>query len=133
MEIVMGEKEGILLLELSGQLVAGEPASRLRAAVEEAISSGRNRLILNMAGVDYVDSSGLGALVMAFTTARKEGGTVKLLNLSRRNIELIVLTKLETVFEVFDDEQSAVNSFFPGREIQKFDILSFLKQRKAEE
>ena len=65
-----------------------------------------------------------------FSALRKKEGTLKLLNLTRRNVELLVLTKLETVFEVFDDEQSAVNSFFPNREIKHFDILAFLQQRK---
>ena len=69
---------------------------------------------------------------MARATARRAGGTMKLLNLSRRSIELIVLTRLEMVFEVFNEEQSAVNSFFPDREIKKFDILSFLQQHKTE-
>jgi len=82
--------------------------------------------------VDYIDSTGLGALVMGYTTLRKAGGTLKLLNLSRRNIELIVFTKLETVFEIFDDELDAVNSFFPGRSVRRFDILSFVQQQSRE-
>jgi len=86
--------------------------------------------VLNLAQVDYIDSSGLGALVMSYSTLKKKDGALKLLNLTRRNVELLVLTKLETVFEVFDDEQNAVNSFFPNREIKKFDILAFLQQRK---
>ena len=95
-----------------------------------APGAGTVRAILNLADVDYIDSSGLGALVMSFSALRKKDGTLKLLNLTRRNVELLVLTKLETVFEVFDDEQNAVNSFFPNREIKKFDILAFLQQRK---
>lgn len=87
-------------------------------------------MILNLAGVDYIDSTGLGSLVICFSTMRKAGGSVKLLNLSRRNIELLVLTKLETVFEVFADEQDAVNSFFPDREVKKFDILAFVQSHK---
>jgi anti-sigma B factor antagonist len=67
---------------------------------------------------------------MSYSTLKKKDGMLKLLNLTRRNVELLVLTKLETVFEVFDDEQNAVNSFFPNREIKKFDILAFLQQRK---
>jgi anti-sigma B factor antagonist len=60
----------------------------------------------------------------------REGGSLKLLNLSKRSIELLILTKLTTVFELFDDEQSAVNSFFPGRELKRFDILSFVQENK---
>jgi anti-sigma B factor antagonist len=75
----------------------------------------------------------LGAVVMCSTTMRKAGGTVKLLNLNRRNIELLVMTKLATVFEIFTDDQDAVNSFFPDRKLNAFDILSFVQQMKKEE
>ena len=66
-------------------------------------------------------------MVMSFTTIQKLGGALKLLNLSKRHIELLVLTKLSTIFEVFDDEQDAINSFFPDREVHRFDILHFVK------
>lgn len=123
-------KEGIVILDAKGQIVAGDGADRLRERLKALAETGSANAILNLAGVDYIDSSGLGALVMSFSALRKKEGTLKLLNLTRRNVELLVLTKLETVFEVFDDEQNAVNSFFPNREIKRFDILSFLQQRK---
>lgn len=123
-------KEGIVIVDAKGQLVAGEGADKLRDHLRALAERETPNAILNLAQVDYIDSSGLGAMVMSFSTLRKKGGALKLLNLSRRNVELLVLTKLETVFEVFDDEQSAVNSFFPNREIKKFDILTFLQQRK---
>jgi anti-anti-sigma regulatory factor len=82
--------------------------------------------------VEYIDSTGLGSMVICFTTLQKAGGAMKLMKLNRRNIELLVLTKLSTVFEVFQDEQDAVNSFFPEREIKRFDILSFVKQQEGE-
>jgi anti-sigma B factor antagonist len=123
-------KEGIVIVDAKGQIVAGQGADKLRDHLRGLGESETPNTILNLAQVDYIDSSGLGALVMSFSTLRKKGGALKLLNLSRRNVELLVLTKLETVFEVFDDEQSAVNSFFPNREIKKFDILTFLQQRK---
>ena len=123
-------KEGILILDAKGQIVAGDGADRLRDRLRVLAEEGTANAILNLAQVDYIDSSGLGALVMSYSALRKKDGTLKLLNLTRRNVELLVLTKLETVFEVFDDEQNAVNSFFPNREIRKFDILSFLQQRK---
>jgi anti-sigma B factor antagonist len=82
--------------------------------------------------VDYIDSTGLGAMVVCYTTLRKSGGALKLLNLNRRNIELLVLTKLSTVFEIFSDEQDAVNSFFPDRAIQRFDILAFLERQQEQ-
>ena len=83
--------------------------------------------------MDYIDSTGLGALVMCSTSQRKAGGSLKLENLNRRNIELLVMTKLATVFDLFTDEQDAVNSFFPDRAIKTFDILNFVEQMKKEE
>jgi anti-sigma B factor antagonist len=84
--------------------------------------------------VEYIDSTGLGTLVVCYNTLQKAGGALKLLNLNCRNTELLILTKLSTVFELFDDEQEAVNSFFPGREIRHFDILSFVEEsRRSEE
>ena len=132
MELTLSEriKEGIVILDAKGQIVAGESADRLRERLKAMAEAGPANVILNLAHVDYIDSSGLGALVMSFSALRKKEGTLKLLNLTRRNVELLVLTKLETVFEVYDDEQSAVNSFFPNREIKRFDILAFLQQRK---
>ena len=126
------EREGVVILDLEGRITAGEEASLLRDTLRRLAEGGHNRIILNLGKVDYIDSTGLGALVMGYTTLRKAGGTLKLLNLSRRNIELIVFTKLETVFEIFDDELDAVNSFFPGRSVRRFDILSFVQQQSRE-
>ncbi|MFN0107059.1 MAG: STAS domain-containing protein [Bryobacteraceae bacterium] len=123
-------KEGIIILDAKGQIVAGDGADTLRDRLKALAEAGSVNAILNLQHVDYIDSSGLGAMVMSFSALRKKDGTLKLLNLTRRNVELLVLTKLETVFEVFDEEQNAVNSFFPNREIKRFDILSFLQQRK---
>jgi anti-sigma B factor antagonist len=125
-------REGIPILDVKGQIIAGEGADALRERIKALAAAGTVNAVLNLADVSYIDSSGLGALVMSFSGLRKAGGALKLLHLSRRNVELLVLTKLETVFEAFDDEQSAVNSFFPGRAIKKFDILTFLQQRKKE-
>lgn len=128
LQITRREREGVIILDLKGRLVAGEEAAALREQVK-AVATGPVNIILDLAGVDYIDSTGLGGLVICFTTARKAGGSIKLLNLTRRNIELLVLTKLETVFEVFVDEQDAVNSFFPDRELKKFDILAFVQSQ----
>jgi anti-sigma B factor antagonist len=132
LEIHEREREGIVILDLEGRITAGEEASLLRDTLRRLAEGGHNRIILNLEKVDYIDSTGLGALVMGYTTLRKAGGTLKLLNLSRRNIELIVFTKLETVFEIFDDELDAVNSFFPGRSVRRFDILSFVQQQSRQ-
>ena len=129
LDIQQREREGIVILDLKGRLVVGEPIAGLRERIRELCESGRNNVILNLQAVDYIDSTGLGGLVISYTTLKKAGGALKILNLSRRNIELLVLTKLSTVFEVFNDEQDAVNSFFPNREIRKFDILAFVQQQ----
>jgi anti-sigma B factor antagonist len=128
-DIEQREREGIVILDVKGRLVVGEAVASLREKIRELGESGRTNIILNLADVDYIDSTGLGGLVISYTSLKKAGGALKLLSLSRRNIELLVLTKLTTVFEIFDDEQDAVNSFFPNRQIKKFDILSFVNQQ----
>ena len=89
-------------------------------------------LILNPQLTDFIDSTGLGGMVMCATRITKAGGAMKLTHLNRRNLELIVLTKLDTIFQVFEDETDAVNSFFPDRQIKKFDILAFVRNLKDE-
>ncbi|MBK9167183.1 MAG: STAS domain-containing protein [Bryobacterales bacterium] len=130
LEIKRREHEGIVILDLTGEIRAGDEAGQFRDAVQGAASSDGARVILNMAGIDYIDSTGLGAIVMSASRVNKTGGAVKLLNLSRRTIELLVMTKLATIFEIFNDEQEAVNSFYPDRKIQKFDILNFLQSHR---
>jgi anti-sigma B factor antagonist len=129
LDIQEREREGIVLLDLNGRLIVGEPVSSLREKVRELIDDGRFSIIMNLEEVDYIDSTGLGGLVISYTSVKKAGGALKILNLSKRNVELLILTKLTTVFEVFMDEQDAVNSFFPNRQIRKFDILSFVQQQ----
>jgi anti-sigma B factor antagonist len=132
LDIHKRDREGITILDLKGRLVVGEPSVRLRETMTGETNQGVRRIILNLEGVEYIDSTGLGSMVICFTTLQKSGGAMKLMRLNRRNIELLVLTKLSTVFEVFQDEQDAVNSFFPEREIKRFDILSFVKQQEGE-
>ena len=133
MEIAQREREGILILDIHGRLIVGEPVAELRERISSLAESGTKSLLLDMQHCDYIDSTGLGGLVIGYTTMKKAGGAMKLLNVTRRNIELLVLTKLTTVFEVFDDEQDAINSFFPNREIRKFDILNFVQKQEEEE
>src|ERR1041385_9393229 len=115
LEIAQREREGLALLDLKGRITLGAEATAFRAACEKIAAQPGARLILNMQDVDYVDSTGLGAMVMCSTRVRNSNGVAKLVNVNRRNIELIVMTKIDTIFEVFDDETDAVNSFFPGR------------------
>jgi anti-sigma B factor antagonist len=124
------EREGIVILDLNGRLTVGEPVSSLREKIRELADDAKINVVLNLAEVDYIDSTGLGGLVISFTSLKKAGGALKILNLTKRNVELLVLTKLTTVFELFGDEQDAINSFFPNRQIRKFDILSFVQQQE---
>jgi anti-sigma B factor antagonist len=133
LEIHQKEHEGVTILDMKGRVTVGPEATALREAVAAVIAASLHNLVLNLAQVDFIDSTGLGALVMCSTSMRKAGGTVKLLNLTRRNIELLVMTKLATVFEIFNDEQDAVNSFFPDRKLKQFDILSFVQELKKED
>ena len=131
-EIQEHEREGITILDFKGRIAAGPEATALREKVAALTAAGKRNLVLNLAGVDYIDSTGLGALVVCVTGLRKLGGNMKLLNLNRRNIDFLVMTKLDTVFEVFTDEQDAVSSYYPDRKIKAFDILSFVQQMKKE-
>jgi anti-sigma B factor antagonist len=133
LEITRKEREGITILDMKGRITVGPEATALREAVAAGVADGVQKLVFNLAQVDFIDSTGLGAVVMCSTTMRKAGGTMKLLNLNRRNIELLVMTKLATVFETYTDETDAVNSFFPDRKLNQFDILSFVQQMKKEE
>jgi anti-sigma B factor antagonist len=132
-EIQEREREGITILDFKGRIAAGPEATALREKVAEVSAAGKRNLVLNLAGVDYIDSTGLGALVVCATSLRKNGGNIKLENVNRRNIDLLVMTKLHTVFEVFTDEQDSVNSYYPDRKVKAFDILSFVQQMKKEQ
>jgi anti-sigma B factor antagonist len=133
LDITQREREGVTIVDLKGRITVGDEAGKLREKVSALSQAGVRNLVLNLAGVDYIDSTGLGALVVCATSLRKSEGNVKLLNLNRRNIELLVMTKLATVFEIFNDEQDAINSYFPDRKIQKFDILDFVQKMKKDE
>jgi len=133
LEIAQREHEGIVVLDLKGRITLGAESSALRDKVRALNDAGSHNVVLNLADVDYIDSTGLGALVMCATTLRKTQGNMKLLNLNRRTCELLVMTKLATVFEIFTEEQDAVNSFFPDRKIKAFDVLSFVEGLQKEE
>lgn len=101
----------VTLLDLIGKVTIGEGSVQLRDAVSRLLDSGRNRIVLNLGGVTYVDSSGIGELVSRFTTTKNTGGKLKLLNLPKKIKDLLMITKLLTVFEIYEDEQSALESF----------------------
>jgi anti-sigma B factor antagonist len=103
-------QNGVLILDCIGRIVFGEESAALRETVKSAIT-GNSNVVLNLAEVNYIDSGGLGTLVSLYTTARHAGGALKLANLTKRVGDLLQVTKLVSVFEVFPDEQSAVQSF----------------------
>ena len=133
LEIVQREREGVVILDMKGRITVGKEATALREKVAELAAAGQRNVVFNLQEVDFIDSTGLGALVICATSARKNGGNVKLVNLNKRNIELLVMTRLATAFETFNDEQDAINSFYPDRKLQTFDLLDFVQKMKHEE
>lgn len=105
------KKGDVIIVDVSGRLTLGESTSALRTMMRELVEGGSRRIVLNMAEVTYIDSSGIGELVAAYTTIATAGGVVKLLNLAKRVHEILYITKLYTVFESFEDEASALGSF----------------------
>jgi anti-sigma B factor antagonist len=132
LEVRQREVEQIQILDLRGRLVAGPEAMDLRRILAALPAEGKVNAILNLKHVDYIDSTGLGTLVIGHSILQKAGGAMKLLHISKRGAELMVITKLSTVFEMFDDEQAAIDSFFADREVHRFDILEFVKSQEKE-
>jgi anti-sigma B factor antagonist len=128
LDIAESVREEVTILTLKGRLTLGE-SNLVREKVTQLAAAGHFKIVVDLGGVDYIDSTGLGILVICFTSLKKQGGALKLVNPNKRNVELLLLTKLHTVFEVFNEVQDAVNSFFPDRQIKHFDILSFVQQQ----
>jgi anti-sigma B factor antagonist len=103
-------KDGVLVVDCSGRIVFGEESSLLRDTVKEALST-NNRIVLNLGEVDYIDSTGLGTLAGLYTSVRTASGAIKLTCLSKRVSDLLQITKLLTVFDVYNSEAEAVESF----------------------
>jgi anti-sigma B factor antagonist len=105
---------GVTIVDLYGRIVLGEGSAGVRDLVRNLIKEGNKKILLNLRDVDYIDSSGLGELVSAFTSMRSQGGELKLLNLTKRVRALLQITKLLTVFDIADDEATSVKSFLPA-------------------
>jgi anti-sigma B factor antagonist len=101
----------ITILDLSGKITIGEGSVQLREKVRQLLSDGKKKILLNLGDVSYVDSSGIGELVSSYTTTRNQGGQLKLLNLTKKIQDLLSITKLLTVFETFDNERAALDSY----------------------
>jgi anti-anti-sigma factor len=128
LEIAESVREEVVILTLKGRLTLGE-SNRVRERIAQLSAAGKHNVVVDLGAVEYIDSTGLGILVICFTSLKKQGGALKLVNPNKRNVELLLLTKLHTVFEVFTEVQDAVNSFFPDRQIKHFDILNFVQQQ----
>lgn len=111
MNIKERELDGVVILDLSGRVTIGEGTLVLRNRIEQLLERDQNKLLLNLADVDYIDSSGLGEIVRSYTTVRNASGDLKLLNLTKRVRDLLQITKLLTVFDVFEREAEALMSF----------------------
>ena len=105
------QSRDITIIDLRGRIVLGEGSVTVRDTVRDLLTKGQKRILLNLGDVNYIDSSGIGELVSAFAAAKKQGGELKLLNLTKKIHDLLQITKLYTVFDVKDDEASAVASF----------------------
>ena len=101
----------VVVLDLKGRVTLGEGDQLLKDKVNSLVNQGRRRIVLNLAGVPYVDSAGLGEIVGSYTTVSRQGGSLKLLNLTKKITDLLAITKLLTVFETFESEDEAVRSF----------------------
>ena len=101
----------VTILDVDGGITVGDAAQQLRDNVRSLLQQGRKQILINLAAVPYVDSAGLGELVQGFATTSQQGGALKLVNATNRLRDLLVITKLATIFEIFEDEQQAVTSF----------------------
>jgi anti-sigma B factor antagonist len=112
-ELNINERQAgdVTVLDMSGKITIGEGSVALRSAIRRLIEEGKKKILLNLSQVSYVDSSGIGEFVASYTAINREGGQLKLLNLTQKIQDLLAITKLLTVFDTYDDESSALNSF----------------------
>jgi anti-sigma B factor antagonist len=111
MDVSKRQVGDVTILDLKGKITIGTGDVQLRNAVQDVMNSGASKVLINMGGVSTIDSSGIGELVSAYTSVRNQGGELKLLNLTKKIRDLLQITKLYTVFDVKDDEASAVSAF----------------------
>ena len=111
MKLKVRERDGVTILDLSGDITIGEGDVELRKKVSELVHNDQKHILLNLRKVDFIDSSGMGEIVRCFTTMKKNGGVLKLLHLESKIRDLFVITRLITIFETFENEKEAVDSF----------------------
>ena len=111
MKISTRQVDGVAIVDCSGRITLGEGSVTLRDSVRDLLAKGAKNILLNLGDISYIDSSGIGELVSAFTSVKNAGGELKLLNLTKKVHDLLQITKLYTVFDVKDDEATAISSF----------------------
>lgn len=126
LKITRREQDGISILQLKGHLTFGQEDILLNDEIRHAVAARRVRLVLDLAGVDRIDSAGLGTLLYARAELRRAGGGLALTNLRPAHMHVFLVAKLETVFDVYGCELDAVNSFFPDRQVPHYDLLALV-------
>jgi anti-sigma B factor antagonist len=111
MKVATRQVDGITILDLSGRITLGEGSVTLRDTVHDVLAKGSKKILLNLENISYIDSSGIGELVSGFTSVKNAGGELKLLNLTKKVHDLLQITKLYTVFDIWDNEASAISAF----------------------
>ena len=111
MEIAERVVDGVTVLDLKGKMTLGEGDELLKDKINSLLANSRKKLVLNLEGVPYIDSAGLGEIVRTYTTVSRQGGSLKLVNLTKRITDLLSITKLLTIFDTYDSEADAVRSF----------------------
>ena len=126
LKVTQREEEGISILQLKGRLTFGPEDILLDEEIRDTLASRRVRVVIDLANVDKIDSAGLGTLLYARGELRRAGGGLALANLQPAQMKVLLVAKLETVFDVFDSQLDAINSFFPARTIPRYDLLELV-------
>jgi anti-sigma B factor antagonist len=132
LEIIGREHEGIEILNLNGRLTLGQEDLDFRSELDRLVKAGQLRVALNFAELRELDTTGLSTLLFALAKLRRAGGALVVFHIKPAHIELLTATKLESVFEVFHDEQDAIDSFYPDRQTKRYDILQFVESLRPQ-
>jgi anti-sigma B factor antagonist len=129
LEMIQREQEGIQIVDLKGHLTFGPEDSYFRSELDRLVLAQRVRIVLDLDQVGEIDTAGLGTLLFALAKLQKAGGGLALVNLKPSHIDVVLEAKLAAIFEIYKTHQDAINSFFPGREAQRYDILTFVRSQ----
>ena len=134
LKVTRREEDGISILELKGSLTFGPEDILFNDEIRHALAARRFHMVIDLSGVDRIDSAGLGTLLYARAELRRAGGGLALANLRPNHMHLFLVAKLQTVFSIFANDQDAINSFFPDRKVPRYDILALVtSMRQARE